>query len=78
MKKEFYIKDKNTLNKNSYKEGGLLCSACSSLRFHRLTIDSVCDGVPVFQAIYKMFKKCGNTPRFPIVNVFLIYLPVSC
>jgi hypothetical protein len=77
MKRDLYIKDKNILNKNFYKEGGLVCSAHCSLCFHGLRIDNLCDVGPPFQAIYKMFKKCGNTTPFSIVNVFLIYLPAS-
>jgi hypothetical protein len=77
MKKELYITDKNILNKNFYKEGGMLCSAHCIFRFLGLRIDNMCDVGPVFQEIYKMFKKCGNTPCFPIVNVFLIHLPAS-
>jgi len=77
MKKELFIKDKNILNKNFYKKDGLMCSAHCNLHFHGLRFDNVCDIGPVFQAIYKMFKKCGHPSRFPVVNVFLIYLPAS-
>jgi hypothetical protein len=61
----------NILNKNFNKKGRqfkiflVVYKAQCSLHFHSLGIDNVCEGEPVLQAIFSMFKCVGKLPIMP-------------
>lgn len=65
MKKELFIKDKNILNKNFYKEGGLVCSVNCSLHFHGLRPDNVCDVGQCSRQFTKCLKSVETLHVFP-------------
>ena len=48
------------------------CNVNCSFHFCSIEVGTVCEDYPVLLRIFRMFE-CGNTPRFPVVYVFLSF-----